>query len=131
MTRICRPRMLVLALLLSLGSPSFAHGQESIRHSFQSLAGQVVAEFQRATDGIRKPHFDIRRRDTFPDVNAEMVGMLKFEMKPKDEAGRHPVVCVFGYPEGRWRFWKAFPELASPRPTWPAARAWCQEISAR
>ena len=76
MTRLWRPRMLVLALLLSLGSSSFADGQESIRHSFQSLAGQVVAEFQRATDGIRKPHFDIRRRDTFPDVNAEMVGML-------------------------------------------------------
>src|SRR3989442_13365248 len=90
MTRLWRPRMLVLALLLSLGSSSFADGQESIRHSFQSLAGQVVAEFQRATDGIRKPHFDIRRRGTFPDVNAEMVGMLKFEMKPKGQGGGGP-----------------------------------------
>jgi len=131
MTRICRPRMLVLALLLSLGSPSFAHGQESIRHSFQSLAGQVVAEFQRATDGIRKPHFDIRRRDTFPDVNAEMVGMLKFEMKPKDEVGWHPVVCVFGYREGQWRFVKAFHELPSDRPTWTEAGSWYEEIVAR
>src|SRR2546426_12130870 len=110
MTRICRPRMLVLALLLSLGSPSFAHGQERIRHSFQSLAGQVVAEFQRATDGIRKPHFDIRRRDTFPDVNAEMGGMLKFEMKPKDEGGGAPGVGVFRYREGRGGFLKGFPE---------------------
>src|SRR2546428_1110749 len=117
MRRICRPRMLVLALLLSLGSPSFAHGQESIRHSFQSLAGQVVAEFQRATDGIRKPHFDIRRRDTFPDVNAEMVGMLKFEMKPKDEAGGHPVGGVLGYRESRGGFLKALHEPSSDRPT--------------
>src|SRR2546428_9058321 len=110
MRRICRPRMLVLALLLSLGSPSFAHGQESIRHSFQSLAGQVVAEFQRATDGIRKPHFDIRRRDTFPDVNAEMVGMLKFEMKPKDEAGGEPALCALRYFQGPGRFVEGFPE---------------------
>src|SRR2546430_16995527 len=102
MTRICRPRMLVLALLLSLGSPSFAHGQESIRHSFQSLAGQVVAEFQRATDGIRKPHFDIRRRDTFPDVNSQMGGKPKFEMKPKDEVGCPPGVCVLGDRRGQW-----------------------------
>src|SRR2546425_12419114 len=116
MTRICRPRMLVLALLLSLGSPSFAHGQESIRHSFQSLAGQVVAEFQRATDGIRKPHFDIRRRGTFPDVNAEMVGMLKFEMKPKDEVGGQPGGCGFGEPVGQWRMLKALHELPSDRP---------------
>src|SRR2546422_2922422 len=115
MTRICRPRMLMLALLLSLGSPSFAHGQESIRHSFQSLAGQVVAEFQRATDGIRKPHFDIRRRDTFPDVNAEMVGMLKFEMKPKDEAGGHPGLRGFRYRRGRGWFPEALHELPSAR----------------
>src|SRR2546422_10669533 len=114
MTRICRPRMLVLALLLSLGSPSFAHGQESIRHSFQSLAGQVVAEFQRATDGIRKPHFDIRRRDTVPDVNAEMVGMLKVEMKPKDEAGGGPGRWGFWYREGPGGVVKGLPEL-SPR----------------
>src|SRR3989454_9649008 len=110
MTRLGRPRMLVLALLLSLGSSSFADGQERIRHSFQSLAGQVVAEFQRATDGIRKPHFDIRRRDTFSDVNAEMVGMLKVEMKPKDEAGGHPVVCGFRYREGPGGFVQGIPE---------------------
>src|SRR3989449_8947655 len=124
MTRLWRPRMLVLALLLSLGSSSFADGQESIRHSFQSLAGQVVAEFQRATDGIRKPHFDIRRRDTFPDVNAEMVGMLKFEMKPKDEAGGHPVGCRFGYRQGRGGIGKALHEPPSGTPNLARAGSW-------
>src|SRR5436309_15658413 len=107
MTRLWRPRMLVLALLLSLGSSSFADGQESIRHSFQSLAGQVVAEFQRATHGISKPHFDIRRRDTSPDVNADMVGTLTFDKKPKDEAGLQPLVTVFGYRERQWILVKA------------------------
>jgi hypothetical protein len=131
MTRPRRPGVLVLVLLLAVSAPLVAHGQESIRQSFQSLAGRVVAEFQRATDGIRKPHFDVRRRDTFPEVNAEMVGMLKFEMKPKDEVGWHPVVCVFGYRAGQWRFVKAYHELPSDRPAWTEAGSWYGEIVAR
>ena len=95
-------------MLIAISAPSL-WGQESIRHSFQALAGRVVVEFQGASDGIRKPHFDVRRRDTFPDVNAEMIGMLKFEMKPKDDAGWHPVVCVFGYREGQWELRQGIP----------------------
>ena len=120
--------MLGLALVLPAFLAPAVRGEESIRHSFQPIAARVVAEFQGAAGGIRKPHFDVRRRDTFPEANAEMVGMLKFEMKPKDEAGWYPVVCVFGYREGQWKFFKAFHELPSEKPTWTEAGPWYGEI---
>jgi hypothetical protein len=123
--------MLGLALILAALSAPSVQGQESFRHSFQAIAKRVVIEFQGASGGIRKPHFDVRRRDTFPEVNAEMVGMLKFEMKPKDEAGWHPVVCVFGYRQGHWEFVKAFHELPSEKPTWTEAGPWYGEIVER
>ncbi|HEV8642502.1 MAG TPA: hypothetical protein VGV13_15525 [Methylomirabilota bacterium] len=131
MTHLRRLGTLGLALMLIAASTHSVQGEESIRHSFQAVAGRVITEFQGATGGIRKPHFDVRRRDTFPEVNAAMVGMLKFEMKPKDEAGWHPVVCVFGYHEGRWKFVKAFHELPSEKPTWTEAGPWYGEIVER
>jgi hypothetical protein len=131
MTRLRRRIMLVMALVLTAAEPPSVHGEDSIRQSFQTVAGRVIAEFQRATDGIRKPHVDVRRRDTFPEANAEMVGMLKFEMKPKDEAGWHPVVCVFGYREGRWKFFKALHELPSEKPSWTEAGPWYGEVAER
>jgi hypothetical protein len=128
MMHLRRLGMLVLALALTAALASSVHAQESIRHSFQTIAGRVIAEFQRATGGIRKPHFDVRRPDTFPEAHADMVGMLKFEMKPKDEAGWHPVVCIFGYRGGRWKFVKALHELPSEKPTWTEAGPWYGEI---
>jgi hypothetical protein len=123
--------LLGLALMLTAISAPSRGGEESIRHSFQAIAGRVITEFQGATGGIRKPHFDIRRRDAYPETNAEMVGMLKFELKPKDEAGWHPVVCVFGYRQGQWKFVKAFHELPSEKPTWTEAGPWYGEIVER
>jgi hypothetical protein len=123
--------MLAPVLVLAAAHAPTAGGEDSIRQSFQTLAGRVITEFQRAADGIRKPHFDVRRRDTFPEVNADMVGMLKFEMKSKQEAGWHPVVCVFGYREGRWTFVKAFHELPSATPTWTEAGPWYGEVVER
>lgn len=124
-------RVLGLALMLTAISAPHVWTEENIRHSFQVIAGRVVTEFQGATGGIRKPHFDIRRRDAFPEANTEMVGMLKFEMKPKDETGWHPVVCVFGYRQGQWKFFKAFHELPSEKPTWTEAGPWYGEIVER
>jgi len=134
MTRLRRPGMLGMlgiALALTAISAPALRAQESIRQSFQPIAARVVSEFQGATGGIRKPHFDIRRRDTFPEVDADMIGMLKFEMRPKDEASWHPVVCVFGYRQGQWKFVKAFHELPSEKPTWTEAGPWYGEIVER
>ena len=131
MTRLRRLGMLGLALTLTAISAPSLRGQESIRHSFQAVAGRVVTEFQGAAGGIRKPHFDVRRRDAFPEVDAEMIGMLKFEMKPKDEAGWHPVVCIFAYRQGQWKFVKAFHEPPSEKPTWTEAGPWYGEVVER
>ena len=120
--------LLGLAVTLTAILTPLVQGQESPRTSFQPLAQRVVTEFRGASGGIRKPHFDVRRRDAFPEADAAMVGMLKFEMKPKDEAGWYPVVCVFGYREGQWKFFKAFHELPSEKPTWTEAGPWYGEI---
>jgi hypothetical protein len=120
--------MLGLALILQVFLAPALWGQENIRNTFKPIVARVVTEFQGATGGIRKPHFDVRRRDAFPEANAEMIGMLKFEMKPKDEAGWYPVVCVFGYHQGQWTFFKAFHELPSDKPTWTEAGPWYGEI---
>ena len=131
MTHLRRLGVFGLALMLTAISAPCVQAEESLRHSFQAIAARVVTEFQGATGGIRKPHFDVRRRDAFPEVNAEMIGVLKFEMKPKDEAGWHPVVCVFGYRQGQWKFVKAFYELPSEKPTWTEAGPWYGEIVER
>jgi hypothetical protein len=131
MTRLRRLGMLWLALTLNAISAPALWAQESVRQSFQPIAARVVSEFRGATGGIRKPHFDVRRRDTFPEVDADMIGMLKFEMRPKDEASWHPVVCIFGYRQGQWKFVKAFHELPSEKPTWTEAGPWYAEIVER
>jgi len=131
MTYLRRLGMLGIALTFTAIFAPSLRGQESIRQSFQPIAARVVTEFQRASGGLRKPHFDVRRRDAFPEVDAEMIGMLKFEMRPKDEAGWHPVVCIFGYRQGQWKFAKAFHELPSEKPTWTEAGPWYGEIVER
>src|SRR5262245_18093767 len=129
MTRLRhRIGLLGLALTLTAILAACVPGEENPRNSFQPLAQRVVTEFQGATGGIRKPHFDVRRRDTFPEADADMIGMLKFEMKPKDESGWYPVVCVFGYRQGQWKFFKAFHELPSEKPVWTEVGPWYGEI---
>ena len=112
MTRrgLARVRASLLIVVLLLGVRASA--QESFRNSFQTLADRVIAEFHVVTAGIRKVRVDVRRPDTLPDADVRMVGMLRFDMKPRDATAWHSVRCVFGYQDGRWRLLQAFPELS-------------------
>ena len=116
--------ILLLPLILTVFQVSPARAQEDLLHSFQTLSERVVTAFQTATDGIRNVRLDLRRRDTFPEADVRMVGVLGFDLKPKDGPAWYSVRLLFGYRDGRWGFLKAFHELPSEQPSWTEGGPW-------
>ncbi|MBI3990309.1 MAG: hypothetical protein HY347_11920 [candidate division NC10 bacterium] len=117
------PIFLFPFILTVLQAPP-ARAQEDLLHSFQTLAERVVQGFQTATDGIRNVRLDLRRRDTFPEADVRMVGVLGFDLKPKDGPAWYSVRLLFGYRDGQWGFLKAFHELPSAQPSWTEGGPW-------
>lgn len=122
-----RASLLVLVLLLGFR----ASAQENFRNSFETLADRVIEEFHVVAAGIRKVRVDVRRPDTLPDANVRMVGMLRFDMRPRDATAWHSVRCVFGYQDGRWRLLKAFPELSPEQRDTAEPDAWYEAVVER
>ncbi len=118
------PITLLFPLLLIIFQGSHTWAQEDLLQSFQTLAGQVITAFQTATDGVRNIRVDLRRRDTFPEADVRMVGVLAFDLKPRSGPAWYSVRLLFGYRDGRWGFLKAFHELPSEQPSWTEGGPW-------
>lgn len=108
-----------------------APAQEDLVRSFQTLAERVITAFQTATDGVRHVRVDVRRRDTMPEADIGMVGMLRFDVKPKDGSSWYTLRCLFGYRDGRWRLLRAFPELPSDQLTGTNDERWYEAVIER
>lgn len=108
-----------------------AQAQEELLRSFQIVSERVIVAFQTTEDGIRNVRFDLRRRDAFPEAEVRLVGVLGFDMKPKDGPAWYSVRLLFGYRGDRWDFLKAFHELPSDKPTWTEAGDWYRTVVER
>jgi len=111
-------RVAGLALLLV----ATAAGAEQRFASFQDVAGKVVALFTAETGGVRNVKIDIRRRDTAPDADVTIVGVLGIDIKPKDGPAWYSVRLLFGEHDGRWSYLTAYHELPAEGPVWSEAR---------
>lgn len=123
--------LLLLPFALTVFQASPARAQDDPFHSLQTISEGVITAFQTATDGVRHVRLDLRRRDTLPDADVRIVGVLRFDMKPKDGPAWYSVRFLFGYRDGRWRFLKAFHELPSEHPTWTEAGPWYAAVVER
>ena len=131
MTRRKPLSVLLLPFILAVSQAPPVRAEGDPVRSFQTLAERVIAAFQAATDGIKLVRVDVRRRDTLPEADVQMLGVLRFDLKPKDGSPWHSVRCVFGYRDGQWRFLNAFRELPSERPTWAEAGPWYEAVVER
>lgn len=114
----------LLPFILTVLQASPARAQGDLVRSFQTVAERVLTEFQTATDGIKHVRVDVRRRDTLPGTDVRMVGMLRFDLKPKDGPAWNSVRLLFGYRDGQWRLLKIFNEVPSEHPTWTEGGPW-------
>lgn len=122
---------LLLLFILTVVQAFPAAAQEDLVRSFQTLAERVITAFQTATDGVRHVRVDVRRPDTLPEADVRMVGMLRFDVKPKDGSSWYTLRCLFGSRDGRWRLLRAFPELPSDQLTGSNEERWYEAIIER
>jgi hypothetical protein len=119
--------LLSLALVAVLATP--AAGVDAPR--FHDVAATVVRAFSTHTDGVRNVRVDIRRRDTAPDADVTLVGVLGMDIKPKDGAAWYSIRLVFGQRDGQWKFLTAYHELPGEGPVWTEASGWYRTVAER
>jgi hypothetical protein len=119
-------RLLVCAVVLLAALP--ARAQESPFASFQSVGERVVAAFTTATDGVRNVRIDFRRRDTAPEADVTLIGMLAMDIKPKGGAAWYSIRLLLGHRDGHWTYLTAFHELPSQAPVWAEADGWYRTV---
>jgi len=111
--------LLVLALLAGLANPAAA--EDSPFRSFEDVAAKVVDAFTTEMAGVRNIRVDLRRRDTLPDADVTIVGVLGMDIKPRTEPAWYSIRLLFGQHDGRWRFLTAYHELPGAGPVWAEA----------
>lgn len=100
---------------------ALAHAADDRFQSFNAIAEKVVGAFTTGTDRVRNVKIDFRRRDTAPDSDVTIVGVLGIDIKPKDGPAWYSIRLLFGQRDGRWSFLTAYHELPSEGPTWVEA----------
>lgn len=120
---------LALALLIALATP--ARAEEPPFQAFQFVAERVAAAFTEATDGVRNVKFDIRRRDTAPEADVTIVGVLGMDIKPKNGPAWYSIRLVFGQRGRDWTYLKAYHELPGDKPMWTEGGDWYRGVAER
>lgn len=98
--------------------------------SFDSIAGKVVQAFS-AEGGVRNVRIDLRRRDTAPEADVSLVGVLGMDIKERDSAAWYSIRLLFGRRHGRWSYLKAYHELPAQGPVWTEASAQYRAVAER
>jgi len=96
---------------------------------FADVAARVVEAFTAETHGVRNVRVDIRRRDTAPDSDVTIVGVLGMDIRPKDDPAWYSIRLLFGQRHGRWSFLKAYHELPGEGPVWTEAGGWYRRVA--
>jgi NMT1 family protein len=97
--------------------------------AFEAVAARVVDAFTAETGGVRNVRIDIRRRDTAPESDATIVGVLGMDIRRKDDPAWYSIRLLFGQRQGRWSFLKAYHELPGQGPVWTEAGGWYRTVA--
>ena len=97
--------------------------------AFDAVAARVVDAFAAETGGVRNVRIDIRRRDTAPESDATLVGVLGMDIRRKDEPAWYSIRLLFGQRQGRWSFLKAYHELPGEGPVWTETGGWYRTVA--
>jgi hypothetical protein len=97
--------------------------------AFGDVAARVVEAFTVETHGVRNVRIDIRRRDTAPESDVTIVGVLAMDIRPKDDPAWYSIRLLFGQRQGRWSFLKAYHELPGEGPVWTEAGGWYRRVA--
>jgi hypothetical protein len=73
----------------------------------------------------------MRRRDTAPEADVTLVGVLDMDIKPRDGSAWYSIRLLFGQRHGRWSFLKAYHELPAQGPVWTEATASYRAVAER
>ena len=104
-------------------------GQWNTPEAFDGVAARVVEAFTAETHGVRNVRIDLRRRDTAPESDVTLVGVLGMDIRRKDEPAWYSIRLLFGQRQGRWRFLKAYHELPGHGPVWTEAGGWYSMVA--
>jgi NMT1 family protein len=97
---------------------------------FPEVAARVVDAFS-TEGGVRNVRIDMRRRDTAPEADVTLVGVLGMDIKPRDGSAWYSIRLLFGQHHGRWSFLKAYHELPSQGPVWTEATGSYRAVAER
>jgi hypothetical protein len=97
--------------------------------AFEEVAARVVEAFTAETRGVRNVRIDIRRRDTAPESDVTLVGVLGMDIRPKDDPAWYSIRLLFGQRQGQWSFLKAYHELPGEGPVWTEAGGWYRAVA--
>ncbi len=97
--------------------------------AFEVIAARVVEAFTAETRGVRNVRIDLRRRDTAPESDVTLVGVLGMDIRPKDDPAWYSIRLLFGQRQGRWSFLKVYHELPGAGPVWTEAGGWYRTVA--
>jgi hypothetical protein len=100
-----------------------------VPEDFDRVAARVVEAFTAETHGVRNVRIDLRRRDTAPESDVTLVGVLGMDIRPKDAPAWYSIRLLFGQRHGRWSFLKAYHELPGQGPVWTEAAGWYRTVA--